>query len=81
MTNKTANYKTNIVISYGYNDDENKALQEKFPNNCEVFVTNCFTDVIAIPSIYQFINPKILSKDEINILLQYWIEVMDCENC
>ncbi len=72
--------KTNTVISYGYSDEENKILQGKLTKDCELFVTDCFTDVLAVPSVYQFVNPLALSKEEMHMLMQYSIEVQEGDN-
>lgn len=68
-------YKNNIIISYGYSDAENKTLQEKLPKDCKLLVTDYFTDVLAVPSVYQFVNPLTLSKEEMEQLATYWVDI------
>ncbi len=78
MNHKYLNNKINIVLSYGYSDEENNALQDKLPQNCELLnVTDFFTDVLAVPSIYQFVNPSALTDEEMHLLMQCAVELSE----
>lgn len=68
-------YKTYTIISYGYTDNENEGLQKKLPSNCKLLITDCFNDVLAVPSIYQFVNPLALSDKEFETWMEYQKDV------
>ena len=66
----------NTILSYGFNDEQNIALREKLPDGIKLCVADCATDIIAIPSMYQFVNPEILTNEELENLLCFAKEII-----
>ena len=66
----------NTVLSYGFNTEVNNALREKLPKGIKLYIADCDTDIIAIPSMYQFVNPEALTSEELNSLMSCWKEMI-----
>lgn len=73
-------YKTNTVLSYGFSDKENEALSNKLPPNSQLIVCNDFSDIIAIPSVYQFVNPLAVNEEEIKVMMDFNIATQEETN-
>lgn len=56
-----------LIITYGLTSQQNMILNCEFPNNEIRDVTECFTDLIAVPAIAIVINPYKLSEYETSV--------------
>lgn len=81
MKNKVINPRTGNVIfpksnvlSYGFDQSQNKELMEKLPPQYMLIECDCFSDLLALPSVFHFINPNILSNKELAELLEMKLE-------
>ena len=56
------------IITYGLTADQQDIVKNRYGKTYDVVVTDCFTDVLAIPAMLVFINPKALGVSEITQL-------------
>lgn len=81
MVNQAINPRTgkvifpkNNVLSYGFDQSQNKELMEKLPPQYMLIECDCFSDLLALPSVCCFVNPTILLKEELAELLEMRLE-------
>ena len=54
----------NKILIYRLSERQNEILVEAFPNEKVMDVTDCFTDLIAIPAVAVVLNPDALTDAE-----------------
>lgn len=62
------------VLSYGFDQSQNKELMEKLPPQYMLIECDCFSDLLAFPSVCHFVNPNMLSSKELAEFLEMRIE-------
>jgi hypothetical protein len=63
-----------LILSYGISDEANERIRKALPEGAELFICDSVTDLIAINSAYQFVNPEKMTIDELETLLGFYVE-------
>jgi hypothetical protein len=63
-----------LILSYGISDEANERIRKALPKGAELFICDSVTDLIAINSAYQFVNPEKMTSDELETLLGFYVE-------
>ena len=53
-----------LIMTYGLSETQMEILRREFPSEYIKDVTDCFTDLIAIPAAAVVVNPDTLADDE-----------------
>ena len=68
--------RTTLIGTFGLTEDQNKVINDNAPTkSCEVMNTNCFTDIIATNEMAVIVNWAALSKDDIELLIDFYTEI------
>ena len=67
----------NLVLIYGFNEEDTKKIVEKIPDNYEPCICTSATDLYAIPSVYHFVNPISIPNEELAELLSIHQEIKE----
>ena len=69
-------YRTTLIGTFGLTEDQNRVIKDNAPTkSCEVMNTNCFTDIIATNEMAVIVNWAALSKDDIELLIDFYTEI------
>lgn len=67
----------NIIIAYGLTAEHQELLQATVPEEYEVFVAECVTDLIVTDAMCCTLDVAALSEDSVRTLLAYYMDVGD----
>ncbi len=70
--------KKKLVLIFGYSKQNTENIVSKIPSEYQPYVCDCITDLIAVPCVYKFINPDVLSQKDISTLIE--VEIADKES-
>ena len=67
----------NIIITYGLTAEHQELLQATVPEEYEVYVAECVTDLIVTDAMCCILDVAALSEDSVRTLLAYYMDVGD----
>ena len=67
----------NIIIAYGLTAEHQELLQATVPEEYEVYVAECVTDLIVTDAMCCILDVAALSEDSVRTLLAYYMDVGD----
>lgn len=65
------------IIIYGLAEDQQNIIKNRYSKKYNVFATECFSDVLAIPALLIYIDPKKISVSEMKQLDEVFVEDKD----
>ena len=65
------------IIVYGLAEDQQDIIKSRYGKKYDVFDTECFSDVLAIPALLIYIDPKKISVSEMKQLDEVFVEDKD----
>ena len=65
------------IIVYGLTEDQQDIIKSRYGKKYDVFATECFSDVLAIPALLIYIDPKKISVSEMKQLDEVFVDDKD----
>ena len=65
------------IIAYGLAEDQQEVIKNRYGKKYDVIATECFSDVLAIPALLIYIDPKKISVPEMKQLDEVFVEDID----
>ena len=70
------NIPDNRITTFGLSDNQNQLISDAFPvKDCELFIADIPTDLVAISASTLIINTAALDKDGIELIFDYYTEI------